>query len=172
MQIDHPRNDAVRTLGKLIADVKVAMLTTIAPDGTLVSRPLRTLQMDFDGDLWFITAADSGKVADLAADEHVNLAYADPDANTYVSVSGHAQVLLDRARLDELWSEHMKAYFPKGKDDPNIALIKVAVDSAEYWTGPGSLTASFLEIASRYTAVEGPQAHASNERIELPHQRH
>ena len=172
MQIDHPRDDAVRTLGALIEDVKVAMLTTIAPDGTLVSRPLRTLQMDFEGDLWFITAADSGKVADLAADGHVNLAYADPDSNTYVSVSGHAQALQDRQRLDDLWSDHMKAYFPKGKDDPNIALLKVAVDSAEYWTGPGALTATVLEIASRFTPIDGPQAHASNERIELPHQRH
>ena len=170
MQIDHPQSDAIRTLGKLIDHVEVAMLTTVAPDGTLVSRPLQTLQMEFDGDLWFITGADSGKVADMARDSHVNLAYADPDDHTYVSVSGHAQVLVDRAKLDELWSDRMERYFPRGKDDPDLALIKVHVDSAEYWTGAGTLTMKLLEIASQITPPDRPIPGATNQRIELPHQ--
>lgn len=172
MQVDHPQSDAIDTLGKLISDVQVAMLTTVAADGTLVSRPLQTLQMEFDGDLWFITAFDSGKVRDMQRDAHVNLAYAKPGDNLYVSVSGRAQALRDRARLDALWSDRMEAYFPKGKDDPNIALVKVSVESAEYWSGPGPLAATFLEIASSMTGVGGPQAHAENARIDLPHQPH
>lgn len=172
MKIDHPQSDAIARLGELVGEVKVAMLTTIAPDGELVSRPLRTLQVAFDGDLWFITSADSGKVVDVARNDQVNLAYARPSDNIYVSVSGRAQLVRDRAHLEQLWSDHMEAYFPKGKDDPDIALLKVEVDSAEYWEGPGTLTATMLEIASRVGASDGPAAHARHGRIDLPHQPH
>lgn len=172
MKIEHPQSDAIARLGELIRDVKVAMLTTIAPDGELVSRPLQTLQVAFDGDLWFITSADSGKVVDLASDEHVNLAYARPADHTYVSVSGRAQLLRDRDKLDALWDDRMKAYFPRGKDDPDVALLKVEVDTAVYWQGPGAFTATLLEIASRVGVGAGPAAHAEHARIDLPHQPH
>lgn len=172
MKIDHPQSDAIARLGELIKDVQVAMLTTIAPDGELTSRPLQTLQVAFDGDLWFITSASSGKVVDLASNAHVNLAYARPGDNTYVSVSGRAQLLRDRARLDALWDDHMKAYFPRGKEDPDVVLLKVEVDSAVYWEGPGAFTATLLEIASRMGAGAGPAAHGEHARIDLPHQPH
>ena len=172
MKIEHPQSDAIARLGELIRDVRVAMLTTVAPDGELASRPLQTLELAFDGDLWFITSADSGKVVDLASNEHVNLAYARPGENVYVSVSGRAHLLRDRQKLDELWDDRMQAYFPRGEDDPDVALLKVEVDSAEYWDGPGAFTATLLEIARAVGASAGPAAHGDHGRIELPHQPH
>src|SRR5207253_1026725 len=128
----------VQKLAKLIKGIKFAMLTTADTDGTLHSRPMATQETDFDGALWFFTYADSGKVHELQQDRAVNVSYADPSSNRYVSVSGTAQVVHDRAKAKELWSPAHKAWFPDGLEDPNLALLRIQVTKAEYWDGPSS----------------------------------
>ena len=128
----------VEKLGKLIKGIKFAMLTTAMPDGTLRSRPMATQQVEFDGVLWFFTQYNSGKVDEIRNDQHVNVSYADPSDNRYVSVSGRAMIVRDRKKSEELWTELHRAWFPKGLDDPNLALLRVDVHDAEYWDGPSS----------------------------------
>lgn len=70
------RSESIKQLAELIRGVDIAMFTTVSADGKLVSRPLGTQQVEFDGDLWFATAADSPKVTEIAADPRVNVAYA------------------------------------------------------------------------------------------------
>lgn len=160
------RKEHLRKLGELIEDVDIAMLTTITPEGRLVSRPLDTQEVEFDGDLWFATSADSGKIAEIKANPNVNVAYANPSKNIYVSVSGTASVLDDRAKLDELWSPAMKLLFPDGKDDPNIRLVKVEARTAEYWEGPGTAFGKALFFVTE--AVTGEAAPRSdNELLDL-----
>jgi general stress protein 26 len=130
------QEDCVRKLSELIHDIKVAMLTTVEPDGHLRSRPMATQGSDFDGQLWFFTAIDSGKVHEVQLDQYVNVAYSQPDKQIYVSVSGRATISQDKAKLKELWNPIHKAWFPKGLDDPNLALLRVDVDRAEYWDAP------------------------------------
>lgn len=124
-------------LWDLIKTVEVAMMVT--EDGEhLRSRPMAVSQKEFDGTLWFFTRADSHKVVEVAEDHRVNLAYAHPGKQDYVSVSGRASLVRDRAAIDEHWTELLRVWFPKGKDDPEIALIKVVVQQAEYWDAPSS----------------------------------
>jgi general stress protein 26 len=130
------RADAVQKLGALIKDIKFAMLTTVHDDGSLHSRPMATQQQEFDGDLWFFTKADSAKVQDARREQHVNVSYASPDDQKYLSVSGTAELVRDRAKMEELWNPFYKAWFPKGLEDPEIALMKVNVEGAEYWDTP------------------------------------
>ncbi len=156
----------IKHLSELIKDVDIAMLTTVTPDGRLVSRPLGTQDVEFDGDMWFATECDSGKVAELLANPNVNVAYASKGSNTYVSVAGRASIVRDRAKIEELWSPGMKVFFPNGKDDPNLCLIRVEADSAEYWDGPGSAIGKALYFAM--TAVTGnPEGLSENQRIDL-----
>ena len=131
------QND-VKKLGELIKDISVAMMTTICDDGTLRSRPMVTQQVPFDGTLWFFTRGDSPKVDEVRQHHEVNLSYAKPDAQHYVSVSGTAAVVRDREKLKELWNPMYKAWFPKGLDDPELALLRVDVSKAEYWDSPSS----------------------------------
>jgi general stress protein 26 len=131
------QND-VEKLAKLIKGIEVAMLTTRDDDGTLRSRPMQTQDRAFDGTLWFFTQASSHKVDEVGREHRVNLSYADPAHNRYVSVSGTANLVRDRAKIDELWSPVLKAWFPKGKDDPEVALLRVEVSQAEYWDAPSS----------------------------------
>jgi general stress protein 26 len=160
------RNDNIRHLANLIKDVEIAMLTTTQADGKLVSRPLGTQQVEFDGDLWFATGADSEKVAEIKANPRVNVAYASASRNTYVSVSGKASIVADKAKIDELWSPAMKIFFPGGKDDPNLRLIRVRAESAEYWDGPGTVIgkALYLLVAS---VSDDPAAMSDNETLQI-----
>lgn len=122
---------------ELIKDARIAMLTTRHQDGSMHSRPMGTNHTEFDGDLWFMTSASSEKIGDIEARPEVALTYSDERRHSYVSISGDASVVHDRAKIHELWTEVARIWFPKGKDDPDIALIKVSVRWAEYWDSPG-----------------------------------
>jgi general stress protein 26 len=147
MENDAPRDDAdLQKLGELIDGIDVAMLTTQAADGSMVSRPLQTLKLTPEGDLVFFTAADSAKVDQLTDDLDVNLAYADQDARCYVSVRGRARIDRDQALIEELWSPAQNVFF-SGKDDPNLAVLRVRVRDAMYWESAGNFVERALDFA-------------------------
>lgn len=133
------RKREVATLAKLMKKIDIAMLATVGKGGYLVSRPLSTQTVEFDGErIWFMTEADSPKVAEIRRHPKVNVAYSSKDANTYISAAGDARVRRDQGLIDAFWNDAMKAFFPNGKDDPNLILIEVRVRTIEYWEGPGS----------------------------------
>jgi general stress protein 26 len=137
----------IQKLATLIKGIKVAMLTTQETDGTLRSRPMATQAAEFDGTLWFFTQASSHKVDEIDREHNVNVSYADAGDNRYVSVSGRARLVRDRAKIDELWSPILKAWFPRGKDDPETALLRVDVEKAEYWDAPSSTIVKLVGFA-------------------------
>lgn len=162
----HTHSQQIEQLAELIRDVDIAMFTTTGVDGRLYSRPLGTQEVEFDGDLWFATAADSPKVAEISLNPQVNVAYASPSKNTYVSVAGTARIVDDRAKVEELWSPAMKLFFPRGKDDPNLRLIHVRAESAEYWDGPGTLLGKALSFVLSAVSDE-PAALADSGKVDL-----
>ncbi len=124
---------AISHLLELISDVKLAMLTTEGEDGHLRSRPMQTTEIDESGVLWFFTSDHHGKASEIQKDPRVNLSYAMPDKNRYVSVSGLSEIVHDLEKKKELWSPLMKAWFPEGPEDAHCALLKVYIEKAEYW---------------------------------------
>lgn len=140
--------ESLETLRQLVSHEHVAMLTTVAPDGSLRSRPMATQAMDQHHVLWFFTRVDSGKVDEVDRDEHVNVAYANPAKNHYVSISGLGRVVRNPDKIRELWQAPLKAWFPDGPDDPQIALLRVQAYSAEYWDGPSSRMVSLFKMAT------------------------
>jgi len=144
----------LRKLGELIEDIEVAMLTTHAIDGSIVSRPIQTLQFDPNGDLYFFTAADSGKVDELIAHSDVNLSYAHPSKQRYVSVRGWASVERNREKIRELWSPLQKPFFPLGTDDPRIVVLRVRVRDAAYWESAGNFIVRAIDFARAYLNEE------------------
>lgn len=146
MKTEDTANESLDKLGELIEEVEVAMLTTHAADGSLVSRPLQTLQYRGDGELVFFTGADSHKNDELHAHPDVNIAYANPSKQVYVSVRGEASLDRDRATIDELWSPAFQVYFD-GKDDPNLAVLRVKVRDAMYWEASGNFVGRAIDFA-------------------------
>jgi len=152
-----PGPEGLKNLGSFIADVRFAMLTTVAQDGTIDSRPMATQKKEFAGVLWFLTARDSRKVDEVAADEHVALMYADPRNQSYVTVKGRANLSRDKAKIHELWNPMYKAWFPGGEDDPQIRVLRVDVDEAEYWEASDSKivrSLKYLAAAATRGAVD------------------
>lgn len=149
-----------------IKDVKVAMMTTMDEDGSLRSRPMRNSEVKEDGIIWFFTGYESGKSHEIKNDSHVNLSYSDPDDELYVSVSGRASLSRDKSKIDELWNPALKAWFPDGKEDPNIGLIKVAIEKAEYWDAPNSAMIHLYGMVK--AAITGePARPGDNKKINL-----
>ena len=141
------REEHIEKLRELIRGIRIAMLTTEEEDGTLHSRPMATQRQEFDGTLWFFTRKDSAKVYEIERDRHVNVAYAPPEENRYVSVAGHARLVEDREKIEKLWHSDLKAFFPEGKDDPQIALLKIDVARAQYWTSPSGAVVKLVGLA-------------------------
>ncbi len=127
--------DAAKELWRMIKDTRVAMMTTLDDNGYLHARPMGALpHAGFDNaTLWFFTEVHSEKAGTIERQWRVNLAYADPDKQQYVSVSGVAELVRDRTMIKHLWRNDAMAWFPKGPDDPALALVKVSVDSATCW---------------------------------------
>jgi general stress protein 26 len=126
-------------LYSMIADLETAMLTTRRPDGNLVSRAMATQGQAPGADLWFVTAEDSPKLREIAADPHVNLSYFKDRTREWISVSGLAKTSRDRATVEQLWAKDWKAWFPDEGDprhgtpeDPRMVLIGIDVQSAVF----------------------------------------
>jgi general stress protein 26 len=130
-----------QTLDKIWGMIKAAhsaLLITVDKEGRLSSRPMGCIQNQFDGRIWFLTFADSAKVDEIADNDHVLISYANPSKYEYVSLRGRAEVQPDRAKINELWSEAFRVWFPSGPDDPALALLAVDVEEAKYWTNAAS----------------------------------
>jgi general stress protein 26 len=157
----------VKRIGELLKKIDIAMLTTTGADGFLMSRPLSTQDARFDGRrVWFFTETDSPKVAEIRRNPKVNLAYASKGKNVYVSMTGTARLNRDPEMIEELWNDAMKAFFPKGKSDPNLTLLEVDVHSIEYWDGPGSWIGKAVSfIIARVTKNE--EAMGENRIVDL-----
>ena len=138
MDKQHQTDPGMQKLADLIGETTIGMLTTEDADGLLRSRPLATLQMDSEGKLWFFIAMSSSKVGEIDQHRHINLSYANPDKQGYVSISGTARMMRDRPKMEELWSLWAKPWFPNGLDDPDLGLLEVTVQQAQYWDAPAS----------------------------------
>ncbi|GAA1825598.1 pyridoxamine 5'-phosphate oxidase family protein [Microlunatus capsulatus] len=119
-------------VAQLVEKSRIALVTTVAESGKLVSRPLAVQHRDFDGELWFFTQDPSHKTEQVARNPQVNVSFSSDDG--WVSVSGTASVTQDPARIDEFWNSHAEAWFDGGRQDPAVALLRVEADSAEYWS--------------------------------------
>ncbi len=128
--------DPVAKLNELIKGIDFAMLTTIRSDGSLHSCPMATQEVDADGVIWFFSDSNTEKVEAVRTEHRVNLAYSDAGSQRYVSIAGRCELLRDHAKAKQLWSPLYSTWFPQGLDDPNLILLKIHVQEAEYWHAP------------------------------------
>ena len=147
METKEQQNTDMMKVSSLIEGIRIGMLTTQDGNGNLVSRPMAVMQVDNNGDLWFFTKEHSPKTDQINQNYKVNVAFADVADASYVSVSGTAQELHDQAKVEELWSPMAKPWFPEGKDDPALAILKVHIETAEYWDSTSSRMVRFFEMA-------------------------
>ncbi|MGD6853915.1 pyridoxamine 5'-phosphate oxidase family protein [Bacillus infantis] len=155
------KQEEMETLRELIKDVDTAMLTTVSEEG-LVSRPMKTQEVEFDGDLWFFTKKETDKYEEILHDKDVNVAYA---GKSYVSVRGRAEIVEDIGKKKELWSKMYEKIMQTSYDDPSVVLIKVKAEAAEYWES-GSFTKKVVFMLKRITGQDAEEA-GVNETVEM-----
>ena len=155
------KKEEIETFRELIKDIDMAMLTTVTEEG-LVSRPMKTQEVEFDGDLWFFTKKDTSKYHEIKQNQDVNVAYV---GKSYVSVRGKAEIVEDLEKKKELWSKVYDAIMQTTYDDPNVILLKVKVEAAEYWEQGNYVK----KIAYYYKRLTGQSSESTdiNETIEL-----
>ena len=133
----------MRRLATMIRGINVAMLTSRAADGSLRSRPMVSPDVEFDGTLWFFTQGGSDKAAEVALNPQVNVSYVSAAEHRYVSLSGRAILVDEPEKKKELWSPEHRPWFPQGLDDPDLKLLRIDVERAEYWD---MLSASMAQL--------------------------
>ncbi|HWN93604.1 MAG TPA: pyridoxamine 5'-phosphate oxidase family protein [Methylomirabilota bacterium] len=152
--MERATTSALDHLAELIRGIDVAMLTTVDRTGNLHSRPMMALRKTTDGALWFFTEASSHMVDDVAGHHPVSIGYVDAEHGRYVSVSGRARVVGDRAKKAELWESRLAQWLPNGFEDSSVALLRIEVQEAEFWDSGGAREISAaVEFNVREAAV-------------------
>lgn len=152
--------EALKKLKELTESINICMLTTEVA-GELTARPMSTQTVDEDGSIWFFTS-DTSIGAQSADGDKVLLAYSSPAKNSYVSVNGMATLVHDKAKMKELWKDILTAWFPKGLDTPDIALLKVRPTAAHYWDADASRMRilaqyAYAKVTGDYKSMEGKE---------------
>ncbi|GGF64471.1 general stress protein [Azorhizobium oxalatiphilum] len=116
--------------------------------GRLRARPMAPVAREEEGAIWFVTDVNAAKDDEIQANPQVCLAFSDEDDHFFLSVSGRAEVVRDIAKLKEIWTTPMEAYFPGGPNDPNALLLRVTPEQAECWQGDSTLVTGFKMAAA------------------------
>ena len=154
-------------LREMIKDIDFCMLTTIDENNDLHSRPMSlNREVDEGGNLWFFTSASSHKVSEVNRSPKCNVSFAAPGDNRYVSITGTAELVTDKRKIRELWKPILQAWFPKGTDDPDLALLRVEIEKAEYWDSPSSKVAQVVSFVSALVTGESA-GWGENKKIDL-----
>jgi len=149
-------SDKFETFQDILESFDNAMLITHSRDGRLRARPMAIAQIESESNLWFITSEDSAKVKELEMDPRVCAAF--QGKNRFLSITGHATVSKDRDKIDEVWHDSFKLWFPDGKEDPSIELIQLVSEEGEFWDRSGVQKLKYLfEAGKAYVSGEQPE---------------
>jgi general stress protein 26 len=147
-------NDEIREkLLQLIREFDTAMLVTVSQAGELRSRPMAIAELDVQGNLWFVTSAETAKVCEIDQHPTVNLTL--QGTSKFVSLTGTASLTQDPERVRSLWREAWRVWFPEGPTQSDLLLLQVKPTLGEYWDNRGGRGLRFLwEAAKAYTSGE------------------
>lgn len=157
------------TLWDLIKDIRFGMLTHRHHDGMLHSHPLTTQNKSLDQGsvLYFFIFEKSALANGLRQDGNVNVSYASPDDDRYVSIAGVARVTHDPAKVEQLWSPAAQDWFPDGPTDPDIALLAVEINHAEYWDVEESRMKQLFNMAKAALSGEQPPHPSGHKEVNM-----
>jgi len=159
--LKHSQSQDFTKLSRILGETHICMMTTQCENKKFRSRPMHVREIDEDGSIWFLNHLHSAKAEEIRDDQHVNLSFANPAMGQFASISGNATVLNDKEKLQQLFSEKHKQWFPNGMEDKELSAIKVIPTAAEFWDGEfnqkvdtGSKLDSESKLPSRSTSIE------------------
>jgi general stress protein 26 len=126
-------NEAVTKMRELVKASPTCMLESRLGETPPHLCPMQVQDVDSEGCLWFFSGADSAHNAHIGADPRVELVFCNNGKHEYLAVYGQAEITRDIHKVDELWTNMVKTWFPGGRDDPNLTLVKVCPEKVHYW---------------------------------------
>ena len=168
MEKNLQNEEALQKFKKLVEEVRICMfITNNRNDEHEHTRPMANVAVDDDGTLWFYTDVRSIKVEEVATDRDVHLTFAHPGKESYIDVWGKGTISTDRALIKEKWSPVVKAYFPNGEEDPNLALLKVTPTDVYYWESETGKMMQFVKMATAAVTGKPGIAKGAEGKLEL-----
>lgn len=145
-----------RELTKRTKHLKNGMLTTLSASGRIHSAPMRTFAIEDDYLIWMFASKDSESVKNIILNGDCMLNYADQETFLYVSINAHGEISTSTAEIDRLWKDKYTSWFPYGKTDPNLCMIKLSPERAEYWDNPDNGISQIFSIVKNVLKGEAP----------------
>jgi general stress protein 26 len=147
--------DEQEKVHEILKEYDNVMLVTHSTGGRLDARPMHVAELDPNCDMYFLTRMDD-KVSEIRQNPNAQVV-AQQEKDSWVSLAGHVEVLNDRSKVDELWSEPYRAWFPDGKDDPNLRILAFRAERGEYWDQRGTRKAQYaFKVAKSYVTGDPP----------------
>ncbi|MEO8961509.1 MAG: pyridoxamine 5'-phosphate oxidase family protein [Ginsengibacter sp.] len=140
--------EAIEKIKELVKDIGTCMFCTNVAEMPFRTRPMATIEVDDAGNLWFFSNASSDKNDEIKNDDIVQLIYAKNSSSHFLTITGKAQLIKDKNKIEELWTPIAKAWFTEGKDDPDISVIKITPQDAYYWDTAHGKMITLLKIAT------------------------
>lgn len=146
--------EAIEKLKKMVDSIDIGMLSTFTKGTNYPhSIPMSRQEVDYQGNIWFLFSAESDTYQHLQQNKEVSLTFADVKSYEFLSINGIGEVLRDAARIDKYWNDMIAAWFEKGKEDPNIRILKITPAEAHYWDNKTNKLITFFKVAA--SAVTG-----------------
>lgn len=159
--------EASQKFKKLVEEIRVCMFITNNRNEHEHTRPMSAVEVDEAGALWFFTDIRSIKVEEVSIDREVHLTFAHPGKESYLDVWGTSSISTDRELIKAKWSPVVKAYFPNGADDPNLALMKVVPTDVYYWESETGKMMQFLKMAAAAVTKQPAVAKSAEGKLEI-----
>jgi general stress protein 26 len=122
--------------------------TNIKTGLPLSVRPMSVLDVDDDGNLWFMSQSDSNKNDEVNHDPFTHLFFQENKNSGFLNIYGITEIVTDREKIEEVWNPLLKVWFQEGKDDPKITLLKVVPTQVYYWDTKHGEMVAFIKIAT------------------------
>lgn len=143
----------------LLKNFDVGMLVTHHVRG-MHARPMVIASLDKEMNAFLLTDSGSVKVHEISENPRATLTF--QGTRQFAAVRGEVIISQDKALLDTLWKETWKIWFPLGKTDPNIAVLKFSAHEGEFWDNAGMQGIKYAYGAVKaYLAGERPQPDSS-----------
>ena len=146
--------EAIDKLREMVDKIDIGMLCSFKKDEKQPHAvPMSRQEVDEQGNIWYLFSKQSETYQHLQADRQVSLIYAQPKDYEFLTINGHAEISRDEARIEKYWNKMMEGWFEKGKEDPNIQVLKIVPNDAYYWDQKSNKLITLMKVAAN--AVTG-----------------
>jgi general stress protein 26 len=131
----------LRAIAKALRDIDFVMLNTHTTGGKIAGRPMsNNRDVEYDGDSWFFVDKNSRTFSDVSADPNVTISVQGSKGllgkpPLFISIEGRAEIIEDRATLEEHWNSDLDRWWPEGPSTPGVTLLKIHAARIHYWDG-------------------------------------